>query len=49
MQAPLGVSTLDALLTPVIGVTVAIIAWLQWRTNEGNRKQQLFDRRWAFL
>lgn len=41
------VETLAALLTPTIGITVAIIAFLQWRTAHQKVLLDLFDRRQA--
>jgi hypothetical protein len=41
------VQALSALLVPSIAITGGVIAWLQWRTNERKRKQELFDRRFA--
>jgi hypothetical protein len=41
------VTTLAALLTPVIAVAAAFIAWQQWRTNRNKLKLDLFDRRFA--
>lgn len=42
------VDYLSALLTPTIAIVAAVITYLQWRTNELKRKQELFDRRYAF-
>jgi hypothetical protein len=41
------VQALNALLIPFIAVVGTIIGWLQWRTNERKRKQDLFDKRFA--
>ncbi len=41
------VQALSALLVPAIAIAGGVIAWLQWRTNELKRKQDLFDRRFA--
>ncbi len=38
-----------ALLTPTIAIGVMVIAFLQWQTAENLRKQQLFDKRYAFF
>lgn len=48
MQVPIWVQVLSALLTPAVAIAVGVIGWLQWRTNERKRKQDLFDRRFAF-
>src|SRR4051794_19909369 len=42
------VQYLSALLVPALAIAGAIVAWLQWRTNERKRKQDLFDRRFSF-
>jgi hypothetical protein len=42
------IQTLSAVLAPTIAVAAGVIAWLQWRTNEHKRKQDLFDRRFTF-
>lgn len=42
------VQYLSALLVPSLAIFGAVIAGLQWRTNERKRKQDLFDRRFAF-
>lgn len=47
-MVPAWVQILSALLTPAIAITVGVIGWLQWRTNERKRKQDLFDRRYEF-
>lgn len=39
---------LSALLTPTIAIIAVYIAWQQWRTAEGKRKQDLFDKRYKF-
>ena len=36
---------LSAALTPAIGITVAYVAYQQWRTNDLRRKHELFDQR----
>jgi hypothetical protein len=41
------ITILSALLVPTLAIAGGIIAWLQWRTNERKRKQDLFDRRFA--
>jgi hypothetical protein len=38
----------SALLTPTIAIGGAVIAFLQWKTNEKKRKNDLFDRRYDF-
>lgn len=38
---------LSALLTPLIAVLAAYIAWQQWRTNHLRLRHELFDRRYA--
>lgn len=38
---------LQALLTPVVAVLAALIAWRQWRTARNKLKLDLFDRRFA--
>ncbi len=43
------IDVFSALLTPTIAIVVAIIAFLQWRTAEINRRQQLFDKRYLFF
>ena len=35
---------LAAFLTPTIAITLALVAFLQWRTTERQRKHQIFDR-----
>jgi hypothetical protein len=47
VQVPVWAQGLSAFLTPAIAVAVGVISWLQWRTNELKRKQDLFDRRFA--
>lgn len=42
------IDILSALLTPTIAIVVAFIAYLQWRTAEEKRKQDLFDKRYKF-
>jgi len=42
------VDILSALLVPTVAVIGSCIAFLQWRTNELKRKQDLFDRRYAY-
>lgn len=42
------IKVLSALLTPTIAVAGLIIAWLQYRTNNQKRKNELFDRRYDF-
>ena len=42
------VDIISALLVPTLAIAGVIIAFLQWRTNELKRKQELFDRRYAF-
>ena len=42
------VQVIAALLTPAIAIVVATIAFFQWKTNDLKRKNDLFDRRYAF-
>ena len=42
------IDILTALLTPMLAVFAALIAYLQWRTNELKRKNDYFDRRYNF-
>lgn len=42
------VQILSALLVPAIAIAGGVIAWLQWRTNERKRRQDLFDKRYEF-
>lgn len=42
------IEILQALLTPTIFVIGTLIAFLQWRTNDLRRKNELFDRRYEF-
>src|ERR1039458_4663329 len=48
MQAPAWVQVFSALLIPFVAIIGAAIGWLQWMTNERKRKQDLFDKRFAF-
>ncbi|MBI3596381.1 MAG: hypothetical protein HY203_04425 [Nitrospirae bacterium] len=41
------IEMLSGLLTPLIAVLVAYVAWQQWRTNQLRLKHELFDRRFA--
>ena len=41
------ITVLSGLLTPLIAVLAAYIAWQQWRTNQLRLKHELFDRRYA--
>jgi hypothetical protein len=41
------VTILSALLTPTIAIAGGVIAYLQWRTADKKRNQDLFDRRFA--
>ena len=43
------VDILTALLMPTIAIAVGVIAYLQWRTAENHRNQQLFDKRYRFF
>ena len=47
-QIPPWVLVFSALLTPTVAIAGGIIAWLQYRTNETKRKQDLFDKRFDF-
>jgi hypothetical protein len=38
-----------ALLTPIIAILAAYIAWQQWHTNRNKLKLDLFDRRFQIL
>lgn len=42
------IKILSALLTPTIAIAGLTIAWLQYRTNDQKRKNELFDRRYDF-
>lgn len=42
---PYWIQVTSALLTPTVAIAAGVIGWLQWRTNETKRKQDLFDRR----
>ncbi|MFK0332223.1 hypothetical protein ACIQUB_13940 [Rhizobium sp. NPDC090275] len=46
---PTWIQTFQALLTPVVAVAVAVIAFLQWRTAHQKVVLDLFDRRLAFF
>jgi hypothetical protein len=48
-QAPVWIQILSAMLTPTIAIAGGVIAWLQWRTAERRRKQDLFEKRWEFF
>jgi len=43
------IDLLTALLTPTIALIAVYIAWQQWRTAEMKRKQNLFEKRYAFF
>lgn len=43
------IDLLSSLLTPIIAIAVASIAFCQWRTAEEHRKQLLFDKRYRFF
>ena len=43
------IKILSALLTPAIALFAVLIAYLQWQTEERKRKQDLFDKRYAFF
>lgn len=40
------IDVLQALLTPLIAVIAAYVAWQQWSTNRSRLKHELFDRRY---
>lgn len=42
------IDVLSALLVPTIAIVGTVIAFLQWRTAHQRRKDDLFDRRYAF-
>jgi hypothetical protein len=44
---PCWLQTTQALLTPLIGLVVAYVAFQQWLTNRRRLKLELFDRRYA--
>lgn len=44
---PQWIQIFSALLTPVIAITVAVIGYLQWRTNQNKLKLDLFEKRYA--
>jgi hypothetical protein len=46
---PTWILVLSALLTPAIAVAVGCVAFLQWRTAERKRRQELFDKRFALF
>jgi hypothetical protein len=46
MTIDLVVKILSALLTPLIALIAAYIAWQQWKTNERKLKLDLYDRRY---
>lgn len=48
MIEPYWIKTLSALLTPAIAMFAVLIAYLQWKTAERKRKQDLFDKRYEF-
>lgn len=39
----------SALLTPLVAIIMAYIAWQQWRTGERKRRQELFEMRYENL
>ena len=47
-QVPVWIQTANALVLPGLAVAGGFVAWLQWRTNERKRRQDLFDRRFEF-
>lgn len=49
MEEKTWIDILSALLTPSIAVIAVYIAWQQWNTAEKKRKQDLFDKRYAFF
>lgn len=46
-QLPQWAQILSAFLTPVIAITVAVIGYLQWRTNQNKLRLDLFAKRYA--
>ncbi len=42
------VKTANGAATPIIAAAVAFIAWMNWRTAELKRQQDLFDKRFDF-
>jgi hypothetical protein len=43
------VTLFAGLLTPVIGIVVAFVAWQQWKTARDKLKLDMFDRRLAIF
>jgi hypothetical protein len=43
------IDVLGALLTPIIAIIAVYIAYKQWDTEEKKRKQDMFDKRYAFF
>jgi hypothetical protein len=37
---------MSAFLTPTIAIAAAVIGYVQWKTNDETRKNDLFDRRY---
>ena len=49
LQLPTWVLIVNALALPLIALIAAAIGFLQWRTAELKRKQDLYDKRYAFF
>ena len=46
---PLWVEYLTALATPIIALIASLIGWLTWRSQNWQRKNALFERRYALF